>query len=96
MKGRPPNILLIGVDSLRADRLGCYGYPRTISPHLDRFAAEGTLFEQYWSPHIPTTPGYGSMLTGKDCFGTGLVGSAPARVRSRGDNAGRATRGRRL
>ena len=74
MKGQPPNILLIGVDSLRADRLGCYGYPRTISPHLDRFAAEGTLFEQYWSPHIPTTPGYGSMLTGKDCFGTGLVG----------------------
>lgn len=71
---RPPNILLIGVDSLRADRLGCYGYRRPTSPHIDRLAAEGTLFEQYWSPHIPTTPGYGSMLTGKDCFGTGLVG----------------------
>ena len=74
MRDRPPNILLIAVDSLRADRLGCYGYPRVTSPHLDRFAAQGTLFEQYWSPHIPTTPGYGSMLTGKDCFGTGLVG----------------------
>jgi arylsulfatase A-like enzyme len=74
MKGQPPNILLIGVDSLRADRLGCYGYPRAISPHLDRLAAEATVFEQYWSPHIPTTPGYGSMLTGKDCFGTGVVG----------------------
>ncbi len=74
VKGRPPNILLVGVDSLRADRLGCYGYPRVISPHIDRLAAQGTLFEQYWSPHIPTTPGYGSMLTGKDCFGTGLVG----------------------
>jgi arylsulfatase A-like enzyme len=72
--GRRPNILVIGVDSLRADRLGCYGYPRTTSPHIDRLAAQGTLFEQYWSPHIPTTPGYGSMLTGKDCFGTGLVG----------------------
>lgn len=72
--GRPPNILLIGVDSLRADRLGCYGYARNTSPHIDRLAAQGTLFEQYWSPHIPTTPGYGSMLTGKDCFGTGLVG----------------------
>jgi arylsulfatase A-like enzyme len=74
LSGRPPNILLIGVDSLRADHLGCYGYPRATSPHIDRLAAEGTLFEQYWSPHIPTTPGYGSMLTGKDCFSTGLVG----------------------
>jgi arylsulfatase A-like enzyme len=72
--GRPPNILLIGVDSLRADRLGCYGYARNTSAHIDRLAAQGTLFEQYWSPHIPTTPGYGSMLTGKDCFGTGIVG----------------------
>ncbi len=72
--GRAPNILLIAVDSLRADRLGCYGYRRPTSPHIDRLAAQGTLFEQYWSPHIPTTPGYGSMLTGKDCFGTGIVG----------------------
>jgi arylsulfatase A-like enzyme len=74
VKGRPPNILLIGVDSLRADRLGSYGYRRVTSPHLDRLAAQGTLFERHWSPHIPTTPGYGSMLTGKDCFGTGIVG----------------------
>ena len=74
MARRPPNILLVGVDSLRADRLGCYGYSRTTSPHIDRLAAQGTLFEQHWSPHIPTTPGYGSMLTGKDCFGTGIVG----------------------
>lgn len=73
-KRRPPNILLIGVDSLRADHMSCYGYRRLTTPHLDRFASEGTLFEEYWSPHIPTTPGYGSMLTGRDCFGTGLVG----------------------
>lgn len=69
-----PNVLLIAVDSLRSDRLSCYGYPAPISPHLDRLAADGTLFERYWSPHIPTTPGYGSMLSGTDCFGTGLVG----------------------
>ncbi len=71
---RPPNILLVGIDSLRADRMSCYGYRRLTTPHLDRFAGQATLFEQYWSPSIPTTPGYGSMLTGKDCFGTGLVG----------------------
>jgi len=69
-----PNILVIAVDSLRADHLGSYGYRRLTSPHIDRLAAQGSLFEQYWSPHIPTTPGYASMLTGKDCFGTGIVG----------------------
>lgn len=75
-----PNVLLIAVDSLRADRLGCYGYPRLTTPHLDRLAAEGTLFESYWCPHIPTTPGYGSMLTGTDCFGTGIVGLRQAEL----------------
>ena len=44
-KKRRPNILLIGVDSLRADHMSCYGYPRLTTPHLDRFAREATLFE---------------------------------------------------
>lgn len=68
-----PNILLIAIDSLLATHLSCYGYHRQTSPHIDRFAQEGTLFEQLFSPHIPTTPGYASMLTGRDCFGTNCV-----------------------
>src|SRR5690242_6501429 len=44
-KKRQPNILLIGVDSLRADHMSCYGYPRLTTPHMDRFAQEATLFE---------------------------------------------------
>lgn len=71
--GRKPNILLIGIDSLRADHMSCYGYPRLTSPHIDRFSWEGTLFENTFSPHIPTTSGYGSMLTGMDCFSTQVV-----------------------
>lgn len=71
--GRKPNILLIGIDSLRADHMSCYGYPRQTTPHIDRFARGGTLFENTFSPHIPTTSGYGSMLTGMDCFGTQIV-----------------------
>ncbi|MFW2387090.1 MAG: sulfatase-like hydrolase/transferase, partial [Polyangiales bacterium] len=37
----PPNVLLITVDTLRADHLGCYGYERARTPHTDRFADEG-------------------------------------------------------
>lgn len=68
-----PNILLIAVDSLRADHMSCYGYPRLTTPHIARFATEGVLFEQTYSTHIPTTSAYASMLTGMDCFGTQVV-----------------------
>jgi arylsulfatase A-like enzyme len=68
-----PNILFLGIDSLRRDHLSCYGYPRLTSPHLDRLAANGTLFEDSFSPHIPTPPGYAGMLCGRDVFGTDRV-----------------------
>lgn len=70
---RKPNIVLIGIDSLRADHMSSYGYPKLTTPHMDRFAAGGALFERTFSPHIPTTSGYGSMLTGMDCFTTQIV-----------------------
>jgi len=72
MAGKP-NIVHLGIDSLRADHVSCYGYPRLTTPHMDRFAEEGVLFERTYSPHIPTTSGYGSMLTGMDCFSTQIV-----------------------
>ena len=62
------NLLLIAIDTLRADHLGCYGYGRTTSPHLDALAERGVLFEQHISPHIPTHPGYTTLFTGKDVF----------------------------
>jgi arylsulfatase A-like enzyme len=71
--GRKPNILVIGIDSLRADHMSLYGYPRFTTPHMDVFAEEGAVFENTFSAHIPTTSGYGSMLTGMDCFGTQIV-----------------------
>ena len=39
-----PNIVLLGIDSLRASRMSCYGYDRLTTPHLDRFAQQGVLF----------------------------------------------------
>ena len=68
-----PNILIIGVDSLRAPNLSCYGYPRLTSPHIDQLAAQGTLFENTFSAHIPTTSGYTSMLSGLDVFSSQVV-----------------------
>ena len=70
---RRPNILLFAVDSLLADRMSCYGHRRLTTPHMDKLATQGTLFERNYSPHIPTTPAYSSMLTGLDCFGTQVV-----------------------
>ena len=68
-----PNLLLIGIDSLLSTHMSCYGYSRLTTPHIDRFAKTATLFENYFCPHVPTTSGYGSMLTGRDCFGTNCV-----------------------
>ncbi len=68
-----PNIVLLGVDSLLADHMSCYGYHRRTTPHIDRFAEGGALFEKTYSAHIPTTSAYASMLTGLDAFGTQVV-----------------------
>ena len=68
-----PNIVFFGIDSLRRDHMSAYGYQRLTTPHLDRFASEGVLFEQTFSAHIPTTSAYASMLTGMDVFTTQVV-----------------------
>ena len=67
------NLVLIGIDSLRSDHMSLYGYERLTTPHIDKFAKEGIMFEQCFSPSIPTTSGYASMFTGMDCFGTNIV-----------------------
>lgn len=70
---KQPNLILFGIDSLRADHMSLYGYHRLTTPHMDAVAAQGCVFERCYSPHIPTTPGYASMFTGMDCFGTDVV-----------------------
>jgi arylsulfatase A-like enzyme len=68
-----PNVVMIGLDTVRADHLGCYGYGRRTSPHLDDYAASGILFEEAISTHIPTHPGFTTILTGKDVMAHGVV-----------------------
>jgi arylsulfatase A-like enzyme len=76
----PPNVVLIGVDTLRADHLSLYGYARATSPNLDRFAAEAVVFENCIAPMPHTTPSVASILTGRYPVHTGvrtLVGDLP-------------------
>ena len=57
---KKPNLIFFGIDSIRADHMSLYGYDRLTTPHIEKFARGGAVFENTFSPHIPTTPGYSS------------------------------------
>ncbi len=61
-----PNLILISVDTLRADHLGAYGYDRDTSPHLDALVRQGILFEHAYSSASWTLPAHATLLTGLD------------------------------
>ena len=61
---RPTNVVLISIDSLRADHLASYGYKRETSPNIDRLAGEGVLFEQVVAESSWTLPTHHTILTG--------------------------------
>jgi arylsulfatase A-like enzyme len=62
---RPPGlVLLFVIDTLRADHLGTYGYPRATSPHIDRLASQALVFENVVAQSSWTTPATASILTG--------------------------------
>jgi arylsulfatase A-like enzyme len=60
-----PNIIIIGVDTLRADHVGCYGYQRDTTPNIDDFANQGVLFKNCLTPCPRTTQSICSIMTGK-------------------------------
>jgi len=61
--GRNLNVLLISIDTLRADHLGCYGYSRPTSPTMDAFAAESVRFDQAITQAPWTTPSHMTLMT---------------------------------
>ena len=63
-KKGPYNFILISVDTLRADRLGCYGYPKIKTPTIDGFARQGIKFENCICQTPLTLPSHTSLLTG--------------------------------
>ncbi|GCE24020.1 sulfatase family protein [Dictyobacter kobayashii] len=68
-----PNIVVVAIDSLRADHLGCYGYTRPTSPHIDALAAESQVFEQAFAAGIPTMPSFTTLYTGLHPYRHGIV-----------------------
>lgn len=63
---RAPDLVLISIDTLRADRLGLYGYDKPTSKVLDSFAREAVVFERHQAQSPLTLPSHASMLTGRD------------------------------
>jgi arylsulfatase A-like enzyme len=59
-----PNVILYVMDSLRGDRLGCYGYPKSTTPNIDLFARDAVVFERAYAQATWTYPSAASMLSG--------------------------------
>ncbi|MFC1783937.1 sulfatase-like hydrolase/transferase, partial [Planctomycetota bacterium] len=62
--GTVRNVILISIDTCRADHLNCYGFERPTTPRIDEIAGEGTIFTRARSPIPLTLPAHCSMLTG--------------------------------
>ncbi|WP_395144285.1 sulfatase [Armatimonas sp.] len=68
-----PNVVLLAIDTLRPDHLGCHAYGKNTSPNMDALAAESVVFEQAIAAGIPTMPSFTTMLTGLHPFRHGIV-----------------------
>lgn len=75
-QGSSPNVIVLVVDTLRADHLSSYGYARPTSPRIDRLASQGVLFEDAISPSSWSFPSHVSLVTGLYQFQHGM-GAVP-------------------
>src|SRR5690349_4892122 len=79
----PSHLVIISLDTLRADHLGAFGYPKPTSPVFDRLAADGALFTRAVAQAPSTLPSHGALMTGQypSVYGTGpLPSPVPPRV----------------
>ena len=76
-----PNVVLVVIDTLRADRLRFYGYPKETAPFLSKLAAHGVVFEKAYSASSWTAPATASILTGLYPFQHGVVVGLQAQKR---------------
>jgi arylsulfatase len=67
------NVVLVALDTQRADHLGCYGYGRDTSPFIDGVAEGGVLFERCYAPNIPTHPSFTTMFSGKEAMTHNII-----------------------
>jgi arylsulfatase A-like enzyme len=69
---RARRVILISIDTLRADHLGCYGYGKDTTPHADALAVDGALFSDTYASSSWTLPSHVSLLTSLSCFRHGV------------------------
>jgi arylsulfatase A-like enzyme len=67
------NILLVALDTVRADHLGCYGYPRDTSPNMDALARQGVVLDRWFTPAIPTQPSFATIYSGQYPLTHGVI-----------------------
>jgi arylsulfatase A len=77
---KPPNIVIILADDLGYGDLGCYGHPTIRTPNLDRMAAEGMRFTDFYVAACVCTPSRAALMTGRLPIRNGMAGSHNARV----------------
>jgi arylsulfatase A-like enzyme len=71
-------LIYVDIDSLRPDHLGCYGYARQTSPHIDRIAARGVRFDRAYTASSPCGPARTSFITGRFAINHGALNHGPA------------------
>jgi arylsulfatase A-like enzyme/Flp pilus assembly protein TadD len=84
-QARPPSVVLVTLDTVRADHIACYGYRRIETPSIDQLAREGIRFEQAYAQVPLTLPSHAVLLTGtypmfsgvRDVTSTGLPATVP-------------------
>ncbi|MCP4639955.1 MAG: sulfatase-like hydrolase/transferase [bacterium] len=87
-------ILYLDLDTLRPDHLGCYGYHRNTSPNIDRIAAEGVRFTNYYCSDAPCLPSRAALMMGRFGIHTGVVGHGGTAADVRLEGASRGFRDR--
>lgn len=74
------NCIVISIDTLRADHLGCYGYKEIKTPNIDALASEGALFSKAYTPVPVTLPSHCSIFTGLSPIGHGVRNNGTFRL----------------
>jgi len=88
------SVVLITIDTLRADALGCYGNPRGTTPWMDRLAAQGVRFENAHAQNVVTLPSHANILSGRYPFDHGVRDNAGFRFPKRMDTLATILKGR--
>lgn len=67
-------IILLAIDTLRADHLGCYGYELQTSPFIDQLSENGVLLRNHYASDVPTPPSFTSIFFGERGINNGIIG----------------------